>query len=655
MCGIAGILDPDASTSSDRLGALASTMASSLEHRGPDANGVWVDAEAGLALGHRRLAVIDLGPGGSQPMVSPGGRWVVSYNGEVYNHPELRQRLERAGTRFHGASDTEVLVAAVERWGVDRALDACEGMFAAALWDRKERELHLVRDRFGEKPLYYGWIGTLFAFGSELKALCRLPGFAAEVDREAVASFLRYNCIPAPNTIWRGVRKLLPGHLVKMAAATTPGALPEQRSYWSAADAVARARQHPLSVSDVELTDQLEDALSESVAARMLADVPVGAFLSGGVDSSTIVALMQRLTSGRVRTFTVGFADRSFDESAEAAAVAAYLGTDHTAVHVGDAEAVEVIAELPDIWDEPFSDVSQIPTHLVSRVARQEVTVSLSGDGGDELFAGYNRHALLDRIWGKVGAVPAGARRTAGFALGRIPPAMVDSAARATRVLPVGWRVRNPSNKVVKLGRVLAASDPEDAYRALTTHWGNATSVVLGYDHRDTRDERNWSPVSGGGITEQMLWCDLIGYLPDDILVKLDRAAMAVSLETRVPFLDRRILDLAWSLPPDAKLRGGQTKWLLRQVLERYVPAALVERPKMGFGLPIGSWLRRELAPWAEHLLDERRLRAQGLLDPLPIRRAWNLHRSGRRDLGYELWDVLVLQLWIDRWQPCLG
>jgi asparagine synthase (glutamine-hydrolysing) len=655
VCGIAGILDPDASTSSDRLGALASTMASSLEHRGPDANGVWVDAQAGLALGHQRLAVIDLGPGGSQPMVSPGGQWVVSYNGEVYNHPELRQRLERAGTRFHGASDTEVLVAAVERWGVDRALDACEGMFAAALWDRKERELHLVRDRFGEKPLYYGWIGTLFAFGSELKALCRLPGFAAEVDREAVASFLRYNCIPAPNTIWRGVRKLLPGHFVKMTAATTPGALPEQRSYWSAADAVARARQHPLSGSDAELTDQLEDALSESVAARMLADVPVGAFLYGGVDSSTIVALMQRLTSGRVRTFTVGFADRSFDESAEAAAVAAYLGTDHTAVHVGDAEAVEVIAELPDIWDEPFSDVSQIPTHLVSRVARQEVTVALSGDGGDELFAGYNRHALLDRIWGKVGAVPAGARRTAGFALGRIPPAMVDSAARATRVLPVGWRVRNPSNKVVKLGRVLAASDPEDAYRALTTHWSDATSIVLGYDHRDTHDERNWSPVSGGGITEQMLWFDLIGYLPDDILVKLDRAAMAVSLETRVPFLDRRILDLAWSLPPDAKLRGGQTKWLLRQVLERHVPAALVERPKMGFGLPIGSWLRRELAPWAEHLLDERRLRAQGLLDPLPIRRAWNLHRSGRRDLGYELWDVLVLQLWIDRWQPCLG
>ena len=655
MCGIAGILDPAGSTGADRLGAIASTMASSLGHRGPDDSGLWVDADAGVALGHRRLAVIDLGPGGAQPMISSGGRWVVAYNGEVYNHPELRQRLERAGTRFRGGSDTEVLVAAVERWGVDRALDACEGMFAVALWDRRDRELHLLRDRFGEKPLYYGWVGKVFAFGSELKAMCTLPGFTAELDRRAVARYLRHNCIPAPDTVWRGVRKLLPGYMVTLTGEPTPGVLPEQRCYWSAADAVARARQHPLTASDSEMTDQLEATLSDAVAARMVADVPVGAFLSGGIDSTTIVALMQRHASGPVHTFTVGFADRSFDESPEAAAVAAYLGTDHTAVQVGDAEAVEVIAHLPDIWDEPFADVSQIPTYLVSRVARREVTVSLSGDGGDELFAGYNRHAWLDRVWGRAATVPAGVRRTAGSALGRIPPAVVERAARATSVLPVGWQVRNPSNKVVKLARVLSASDPEDAYRALTTHWDDATSVVLGNDHADTSGDQIGSPVSEGGITEQMLWFDLVGYLPDDILTKLDRAAMAVSLETRAPFLDRKILDLAWRLPLHAKLRGGQTKWLLRQVLERHVPAALVERPKMGFGLPIGPWLRRELAPWAEHLLDERRLRAQGLLDPIPIRRAWDLHRSGRRDLGYELWDVLVLQSWIDRWMPCLG
>ena len=651
MCGIAGILDPTASTSADRLGALASTMASSVQHRGPDDSGLWVDADAGVAFGHRRLAVIDLGEGGAQPMVSSGGGWVMAYNGEIYNYAEVRHRLERGGMQFRSDSDTEVLVAAVEEWGIDRALDACEGMFAAALWDKRDRALHLLRDRFGEKPLYYGWAGGVFAFGSELKALCTLPGFVAELNRRAVRMFLRHNCVPAPDTIWRGVHKLMPGHMVTVKT-PVQGALPPQRCYWSAADAVAGARQHQLTGSDSEMTDQLEEALSDAVAARMVADVPVGAFLSGGIDSSTIVALMQRHASAPVRTFTVGFADRSFDESSEAAAVAAHLGTDHTAVHVGDAEAIEVIPRLADIWDEPFADVSQIPTYLVSRVARQDVTVSLSGDGGDELFAGYNRHAWLGRVWGMAAGVPPGARRTAGSALSRIPPAFVEGAAQATRILPAGWQVRNPSTKVAKLARVLSASDPEDAYRALTTHWEDASSLVLGHDSGDPADEGTRRPLPGGGITEQMLWADLVGYLPDDVLTKLDRAAMAVSLETRVPFLDRGILDLAWRLPLDAKLRGGQTKWVLRQVLERYVPTGLVERPKMGFGLPIGSWLRGVLAPWAEHLLEERRLRGQGLLDPVPIRRAWDLHLSGRRDLGYELWDVLVLQSWMDRWAP---
>jgi asparagine synthase (glutamine-hydrolysing) len=652
VCGIAGILDPAASTSADRLGALASTMASSLQHRGPDDGGLWVDADAGVAFGHRRLAIIDLGPGGAQPMVSSGGRWVTAYNGEIYNHLDVRHRLERAGIRFRGTSDTEVLVAAVERWGVDDALDACEGMFAAALWDRRDRDLHLVRDRFGEKPLYYGWVGSVFAFGSELKALCALPGFGAELDRGAVTSYLRHNCVPAPETIWRGIRKLRPGHLVTLHA-PTKAELPVQRCYWSAAEAVTQARQRTVTGSDSEITDQVEDALSDAVAARMAADVPVGAFLSGGIDSSTVVALMQRHASRPVRTFTVGFADRAFDESSEAAAVAAHLGTDHTAVRVGDVEAIDVIPALADIWDEPFADVSQIPTYLVSRVARQDVTVSLSGDGGDELFAGYNRHAWLEKVWRSAAVMPAGARRSAGAALGRLPPAVIERAADAARLFSGGRHVRNPSTKVTKLGRVLTASDPEDAYRALTTHWDDATSLVLGNDQETNAHALRTSPVSDGGITEQLLWSDLVGYLPDDILAKVDRAAMAVSLETRVPFLDRGILDLAWRLPLDAKLRGGQTKWVLRQVLERHVPASLVERPKTGFGLPIGSWLRGALAPWAEHLLDERRLRDQGLLDPVPIRRAWDLHRTGRRDLGYELWDVLVLESWIDRWRPC--
>jgi asparagine synthase (glutamine-hydrolysing) len=651
MCGIAGILDPAASTSGDRLGALASAMASSVEHRGPDDSGVWVDAESGIALGHQRLAVVDLGVGGAQPMVSSGRRWVMAYNGEIYNHPEVRHRLEGAGLSFRGSSDTEVLVEAVEHWGIERTLDACEGMFAAALWDRRERDLYLLRDRFGEKPLYYGWVGKSFAFGSELKTLCTLPGFDAELNRGAVTDFLRHNCVPAPETIWRGVHKLMPGHLLKLRA-PTPGVLPEQRCYWSAADAVDRARKEQLTSTDSDMTDQLEAALSGAVAARMVADVPVGAFLSGGIDSSTIVALMQRHASRPVRTFTVGFADRSFDESSEAASVAAYLGTDHTAVHVGDAEAIEVIPNLADIWDEPFADVSQIPTYLVSRVARQDVTVSLSGDGGDELFAGYNRHAWLDRVWRRAAGLPAGARRAAGSALGRVPPTVVE---QATRILPAGSQVRNPSTKVAKLARVLSAADPVDAYRALTTHWDDASSMVLGQDSGVVVGEPIDSPLSLSGITEQMLWSDLVGYLPNDILAKLDRAAMAVSLETRVPFLDRGIFDLAWQMPLEAKLRGGQTKWVLRQVLERHVPTALVDRPKMGFGLPIGRWLRGVLAPWAEQLLDERRLRDQGLLDPVPIRRAWDVHQSGRQDLGYELWDVLILQSWLDRWKPSLG
>ena len=587
-------------------------------------------------------------------MVSSDGRWVMAYNGEIYNHVEIRHRLEGAGILFRGSSDTEVLVGAVENWGIDRALDACEGMFAAAIWDRRDRALHLFRDRFGEKPLYYGWVAGDFAFGSELKALCALPGFGADLNRQAVTHYLRHSYVPAPDTIWRGVHKLMPGHLLTLQTPTR-GVLPKQRCYWSAAAAVAQARQHRLSGSDSELTDRLESALSDAVAARMIADVPVGAFLSGGIDSSTIVALMQRNASGPVRTFTVGFADRSFDESTEAAAVAAHLGTDHTAVHVGDAEAIDVIPQLASIWDEPFADVSQIPTYLVSRVARQDVTVSLSGDGGDELFAGYNRHAWLDRLWGRAALVPAGVRRTAGSALGTIPPAAIERVARVARPLSGGWHVRNPSTKIAKLARVLAASDPEDAYRTLITHWDDAATLVLGSDHADTADDRNWSAVSDGGVTEMMLWSDLVGYLPDDVLTKLDRAAMAVSLETRAPFLDRGILDLAWRFPLHAKLREGRTKWVLRQVLERHVPPSLVERPKMGFGLPIGSWLRGVLAPWAEDLLEEQRLRAQGLLDPVPIRRAWDLHRSGRRDLGYELWDVLVLQSWIDHWMPGLG
>jgi asparagine synthase (glutamine-hydrolysing) len=553
--------------------------------------------------------------------------------------------------RFRGGSDTEVLVGAVEAWGVERTLDRIEGMFAIALWDRRRAELHLVRDRFGEKPLYYGWVGRRLAFASELKAFHALPDFVPTLDRDAVASFLRRNCVPAPGTALEGVAKLQPGRWITFGGSAGPGVRSPARAYWSASEAIAEARRAPEAGADERLVDRLEGVLSDAVAARMVADVPVGAFLSGGVDSSVIVALMQRAGRRPVHTFSVGFADRAFDESVDAAAVAAHLGTDHTSLRVTDQDAAAVIPRLPDIWDEPFADVSQIPMLLVSELARTRVTVALSGDGGDELFAGYNRHAWLDRLWRRGSGLPDPVRRWTGTALQRLPPGLVDGAAGVTRVLPPRFRVRNPSTKVAKVGRVLGSSGPGEAYGSLTSHWDDAESMVVGATARPERPlDRPASSLSD--VTELMLLWDVTGYLPDDILTKVDRAAMSTSLETRVPFLDRAVFELAWKLPMSVKLRAGTTKWILRQVLYRHVPPALVDRPKMGFGVPIGSWLRGPLRPWAEELLDARRLRAQGLLDPVPVRTAWKQHLSGRRDLGYELWDVLTLQAWLDRWLP---
>jgi asparagine synthase (glutamine-hydrolysing) len=652
VCGIAGLFDPRREIDPDRLGRDAAAMAAALTHRGPDDSGLWVDPDGRVAFGHRRLAVVDLSPLGRQPMVSADGRWVLSYNGEIYNFKDLRHRLAREGAVFRGSSDTEVLVAAVEHWGVDQALEASEGMFALSLWDRHRRQLHLVRDRFGEKPLYYGWVGTTLAFSSELKSLHHLADFAPELDRDAVALYLRYSCVPSPHTVYQGVRKVRPGQILTFGDQARPGVPPEDRLFWSAGAAVESARRRPLVGTENALIDQAEDVLSRSVADRMVADVPIGAFLSGGVDSSLVVSLMQQHSDRPVQTFTAGFADQAFDESDEAGSVAAHLGTDHTLLRVADSDAADVIPRIPDIWDEPFADISQIPVLLVSELARTQVTVSLSGDGGDELFAGYNRHAWLERLWRHAATLPAPVRRAAGSVLERIPPGAVDGVAGITGSLPVRWQVRNPATKVAKVAKVLAAKDPADAYLGLVSHWDSAESMVLGARPQGSLGSDPWPELSG--MTEQMLWLDLVGYLPDDILTKVDRAAMAVSLETRVPFLDRSVFDLAWRMPMSMKLHDGVTKWILRQVLYRHVPAALVDRPKMGFGVPIGSWLRGPLRPWAEELLDEKRLARQGLLDVEAVRRAWGQHLAGRRDRAYELWDVLVLEAWLDRWMPAL-
>jgi asparagine synthase (glutamine-hydrolysing) len=655
VCGITGLFDPARDTDAETLARRVADMTAVLVHRGPDADGLWVDPSHGVALGHRRLAVVELGQEGAQPMESADGRWVLVYNGELYNHRELRHRLVGEGHAFRGGSDTEVLLTAVQAWGFEAALDAGEGMFAIAAWDRRLRQLHLARDRFGEKPLYYGWVGGALAFASELKSLQTLPGFDAAVDRDAVALYLRHNCVPAPHTIFRGIAKLLPGGWVTVGTDAEPGRPPVADSYWSARDAIGHARARPLDGPPEELADRLEQVLSDSVAARMVADVPVGAFLSGGIDSSLVVAMMQRHSDRPVRTFTIGFDDRAFDESGEAAAVADHLGTDHTLLRVSNRDARDVVPRLPDFWDEPFGDISEIPMYLVSRLARSEVTVALSGDGGDELFAGYNRHAWLERIWRTSAALPRPVRRAAGTALGSLSPATVDGLAKGTAVLPARFRVRNPSTKVAKVAKVLNAERIEDAYFSLASYWDDAESVVLGAGASTSTASRPEGWPALDGITEQMLWLDLVTYLPDDILTKLDRAAMANSLETRVPFLDRAVFDLAWRLPMSVKLHEGTTKWLLRQVLYRHVPESLIERPKMGFGFPIGTMLRGPLRAWADQLLDPGRLRDQGLLDPAPVRAAWERHLAGTRDHGYELWAVLALQAWIDRWDPSLA
>jgi asparagine synthase (glutamine-hydrolysing) len=643
VCGIAGFVDGRVERNEDALRLVADSMANALTHRGPDDAGVWVDAAAGVALGFRRLAIIDVSQAGHQPMVSACGRYVVVFNGEIYNHRQLREELR--STSYRGHSDTEVMLAAFTRWGVSEATPRFNGMFAFAVWDKQRRSLTLGRDRMGEKPLYYGRVGEDFLFGSELKALRASPGFHAEIDRDALTLFLRHGYIPAPHSIYQGISKLLPGHLLNITSegTGTPG------PYWSARDAAEHGVAHRLTCSEDEALEQLEELLQDSVRLRLEADVPLGAFLSGGIDSSLVVALMQSQMSEPVRTFTIGFTEPGYDEAPHAKAVAAHLGTSHTELYVTPEEARAVIPQLPSMYDEPFSDSSQIPTHLVSALARRDVTVSLSGDGGDELFGGYTRYLLLGQLWGKLSRVPLPIRRAAASVLEGIPARRWDSLFDvAAPVLPARARQSHPGDKLHKLAASVRHERPEDIYLQLVSLWQQPSSVVLGATEPLTPLT---SPPAGLSFSDPALRAmlvDSVTYLPDDILAKVDRAAMAVSLETRVPLLDHRLFEFAWQLPTGYLMRNGGGKHLLRRVLHKYVPPALVERPKMGFGVPIGVWLRGPLREWAEGLLDERRLSQQGLLDPRPVRAAWDQHLSGQADLKYQLWAVLMLQAWLD-------
>jgi asparagine synthase (glutamine-hydrolysing) len=648
MCGFAGILERDNQTSESALRAIAARMADTLRHRGPDDTGVWVDAAAGVGLSHRRLSILDLSPAGHQPMVSASGRHVIVFNGEIYNSLQLRCELDqvtRGSLSFRGHSDTEVMLAAFDHWGVRRAISRMNGMFAFALWDRQERILYLGRDRLGEKPLYYGWIGRTLLFGSELKALRCHPDFRAEINRDALALYFRHNCIPAPHSIYKGIYKLPPATILAVSIDTAEAAAPVP--YWSLKELVERGLANPFSGSEENAVDELDALLRDAVKIRMLADVPLGVFLSGGVDSSTVVALMQAQSNRPVRTFSIGFCEPDYNEAKHAKAVAQHLGTEHTELYVRPTEAMEVIPRLPEMYDEPFADSSQIVTFLIARLAREHVTVCLSGDGGDEVFGGYNRHIWNSRVWKSIRWVPRSVRMAAARAICRVPPYRWDALfQRLSPLLPIKVRHNQFGYKVHKIAGILPSPSPRNMYLVLASHWTEAESVVLGAKEPETLLTRDDAWPHLPGFSQLMMFLDAATYLPDDILTKVDRATMAVSLEARVPLLDPRVVEFAWRLPSSLKIRNGRGKWILRRLLGRYVPPELTERPKAGFGIPLDRWLRGPLREWAESLLDAGRLRSEGLLNPRPIRKMWGDLLTGGHAWQYHIWDVLMFQAW---------
>jgi len=639
VCGIAGVFDSRAGTSAPELTALVEDMSSSMFHRGPDAGGSWVDAPEGLALGSRRLAILDLTDAGSQPMRSASGRWIVVFNGLIYNHRELRARLVAEGSSFRGTSDTEVLVEAIDRWGVPLALERCNGMFAFGAWDREGRRLVLARDRLGEKPLYYGWAGDRFAFASELGALRRLPGFDTRIDPVALAGYLRLTHVPAPHTIHLGARTLGAGELLELRTDQLRSQRwPTPTRWFSVDDVIGEALAAPFEGDEQDAGEALGTLLADAVATRLDSDVPLGCFLSGGYDSSIVTALAVAADRGPVRTFTVRMPELGFDESADAAKVAAHLGTDHQTIDLSVNDALATIPRLPQIYGEPFGDPSALPTALVCAAARTHVTVALGGDGGDEMFVGYNRYVLGDALWQRVRRMPRPLRRALGELAALPPPGLVDRIASRG---PRRFRVRNPGDKLQKGARLLQAADESGFAAALVEEWRPEEILA------DRVAAPGDPPGGPAELLPALVRRDLLTTLPDQMLVKVDRASMAASLEVRSPLLDHRLLTLAWSVPFTWHVREGAGKQLLRRVVNDHVPPALLDRPKMGFDPPIGTWLRGPLRPWASDLLDARSVAAAGLR-PDAVARRWDEHRSGRVNHDYALWTVLQYLAWRD-------
>lgn len=645
MCGFAGFLGQPLNENKGKK--ILMDMGGTLIHRGPDDNGIWIDGNSGIGFVHRRLSIQDLGQEGRQPMHSHTGRHTIVFNGEIYNFRELRSELVNEGFPFRGQSDTEVLLAGITAWGIEKTINRSVGMFAFALWDHQEKLLFLCRDRLGEKPLYYGWQGKSFIFGSELKALKKHPEFLGEINRDSICLFLNRNNIGAPHSIYKGISKLAPASSLFCNGAT--GKV-EIKSYWSLRALSEKSVYSSSSLSDAEALAGLETTLFKSIEDQMIADVPVGAFLSGGIDSSTVVALMQARSGERIKTYSVGFQDDQHDEATHAKRVAHYLGTDHTEIYYQPQDAIDFIPRLPDIYDEPFGDSSQLPSCLISHIARQRVKVALTGDGGDEIFGGYNRHRYVRQIWNGLKTMPLPVRKAIAILLRS--PSLSTWQKILDFLQPVvknSLKISNPGMKIQKFVNILDATSPQEIYRLVTAHWSSPADIVLQATEPNylqlTPEE--W-PITDS-IEHQLMWIDGMTYLPDDILTKVDRASMSAGLELRTPMLDHRLVEYAWKLPLQMKIRNGSGKWILKQLLSKYVPDSITDRPKMGFSVPIGAWLNDHLRDWAEDLLDESRLRQQGYLDPPKILQKWKQHKSGKRDWGHDIWNILMFQAWLER------